>query len=698
VADSDGHLHAYRTVSLIINAFAVFTAALGIVVSPVSVHAAEPSNSGLTDLSIQELMNIEVTSASKKAQKFSEVPAAIFVITNEDIRRSGARNVPEALRLAPGVDVAAIGGGRYAVTIRGANSRFANKLLVLIDGRSVYTPLFSGVIWESVGPVLGDIDRIEVIRGPGAAIWGANAVNGVINIISKHSAETQGVRISAGTGTQDRGFATVQYGGRLSQDTTYRVYGKTDVHSASDDEFGQPGNDGYHSSRAGFRADTQTDDSALSAQGEVYGLASGDRLTAPEITAPYSSTSDVQQHNSGGNFLGRWDKTFSGDQDLTLQTYFDFATFSVPDYSVSQQKTFDVEFEHRIHAITRNDITWGASYRALGYRADGSDLVSFTPSSRILRIAGAFVQDEVRLTPDSLRLTLGGKVEHDTYTGAHFMPDVRLLWNITDSAQLWAAVSKAVRTPSAGEHDGEVRYANSVIPPFATVPSAPCDPMHSSPTYCAIQITTVPSDTGVERLTDYEVGYRSEFADTFSFDLTGFIAHYTQLVLPTPGVPQLANENGTYYLSVPVPVNNGNSAREMGTELAADWRFNSRWRLESSYSRAWLKHNAGDIIGMFDASPRTLLSLRSSMDIAGTQWDLWLRHVGKRLPTQTTGSVPEFTTLDSALSWHLPHDLEVSLVGKDLLDVRHLEFIPDAISSQPLTVQRSAYIKITWVY
>jgi iron complex outermembrane receptor protein len=674
----------------------VFTATLAFAMPSISVLAAEPVNRGLTDLSIQELMNIEITSASKKAQKLSEVPAAIFVITNEDIRRSGARNVPEALRLAPGVDVAAIGGGRYAVTIRGGNSRFANKLLVLIDGRSIYTPLFSGVIWESVGPVLGDIDRIEVIRGPGAAVWGANAVNGVINIISKHSAETQGVRISAGTGTQDQGFATIQYGGRLSQDTTYRVYGKTDVRSASDDESGQPGNDGYHSSRAGFRADTQTDDSTLSAQGEIFGLASGDRLTAPEITAPYSSTSDVRQHNSGGNLLGRWDKTINSDQDLTLQAYFDFTTFSVPDYSVSQQKTFDVEFEHRIHAIARNDITWGASYRALGYRVDGTDLVSFTPSSRILRIAGAFVQDEVRLTPDSLRLTLGGKVEHDTYTGAHFMPDARLLWNVTDSAQLWAAVSKAVRTPSAGEHDGEVHYANSVIPPFSTVPPATCDAAHLS--YCAIQITTVPSDTGVERLTAYEIGYRSEFADTFSFDLTGFIGHYTQLVLPTPGVPQLAAQSGISYLSVPVPVNNGSSAREMGTELAADWRLNNWWRLESSYSRIWLKHNVADTIGMFDASPRTLLSLRSSMDIAGTRWDLWLRHVGKRLPTQTTGSVPEFTTLDSALSWNLPHGLEVSLVGKDLLNVRHLEFIPDAISSQPLTVQRSAYVKITWVY
>ncbi len=663
-----------------------------------SLSATEPANHGLADLSIQELMNIEVTSASKKAQKLSEVPAAIFVITGEDIRRSGARNVPEALRMAPGVDVAAIGGGRYAVTIRGGNGRFANKLLVLVDGRSVYTPLFSGVVWEALGPVLEDIDRIEVIRGPGAVVWGANAVNGVINIISKHSTETQGVLVSGGTGTEDHGFATLQYGNHLFSNGSYRVYGKTEVHGASDDASGQPGNDRYRSSHAGFRADDRRDDSALSVQGETYTLASDDRINIPNALPPYLATIDGQQHNSGGNLLGRWDKTLSPDQDISLQTYFDFSTIEIPDFATTQQKTLDFEFEHRIHVGTRNDITWGLNYRSSGYRLDGTDVVSFDPASRDLRISGAFAQDELRLTPESLRLTLGAKVEHDTYTGAHFMPNARLLWNVNASNQLWAAVSGAVRTPSAGERDGNLRY-NAAFPPLSTTPPNVCDAAH--PDHCAIQPVTVPSNLGAERLTAYEVGYRSEFADAFSLDLTGFVHHYKELETSSYDIANagVGDCGGNSCLLLPIVLGNGFSARETGVEVAADWRVVDWWRLQSSYSRTWLKYGLPDDSNhAFDASPRTLLSLRSSMDIAGTHLDLWLRHVGERVATGASPFIPEYTTLDSALSWNLPFNFDVSLVGKDLLDKQHLEFVSDGVSSQPLTVDRSAYVKITWTY
>ncbi len=664
-----------------------------------SLSATEVASRGLADLSIQELMNIEVTSASKKAQKLSEVPAAIFVITGEDIRRSGARNVPEALRMAPGVDVAAIGGGRYAVTIRGGNGRFANKLLVLVDGRSVYTPLFSGVVWETIGPVLENIDRIEVIRGPGAVVWGANAVNGVINIISKHSTDTQGVLVSGGTGTEDHGFATLQYGDHIFSNGSYRIYGKTESHGASDDASGQPGNDRNRSSHAGFRADDQLDDSALSMQGEVYGVATNDRLNVPAVIAPYSATTlDGQQHNSGSNLLVRWDKTLSPDQDISLQSYFDFFTLEIPGYSTNQQKTLDFEFEHRIRAGTRNDITWGLNYRSAGYRDNSGEFITFDPTSRSLRISGAFAQDEFRLTPESLRLTLGAKLEHDTYTGAHFMPNARLLWNVNASNQLWTAVSQAVRTPSVGEHDGRVGV-NPVTPPSSTTPPNVCSLAQFD--HCAIAPVTQPSNLGAERLTAYEVGYRSEFSDAFSLDITGFLHHYTELEISTPdfaGV-SVASSDGNPYLLVPIVLGNGFSARETGVEAAADWRVNDWWRFQSSYSRTWLKYALPDATShAFDASPRTLLSLRSSMDISGTHWDLWLRHVGERVATSSSPFIPEYTTLDSALSWNLPFNFDVSLVGKDLLKDRHPEFVSDGISSQPLTVDRSAYVRITWTY
>ncbi len=654
------------------------------------VMAAEAQERGLTDLSIQELMNIEVTSVSKKAQKLSEAPAAIFVITNEDIRRSGARNVPEALRLAPGVDVAAIGGGRYAVSIRGFTGRFSNKLLVLIDGRSIYTPIFSGVVWEAQGPVLEDIERIEIIRGPGAAIWGANAVNGVINIITKHATDTQGILASTGTGTEDRDFATLRYGNHVSANTSYRIYGKTEARGESDDAAGNPGNDGSHSSRAGFRVDNEQDDGHLSVQGEAFNFAAGDRIFFPHFTSPYDSTlRDSQQRNSGGDLLGRWDKTLSATQDVSLQTYFDFSTFAIENFSAFQVKVVDFEFEHRIRAGDRNDVTWGLSYRSMGYRADGTETNSFDPTSRDLRVAGGFAQDEIRLTPEALRLTFGVKAEHDTYSGTQFMPDMSLLWNVDATNQIWTAVSRAVRTPSVAERDATYS-TNGVTPPSSSSP-------------LPVAFVAVPTGFGTERLIAFEIGYRSEIADNLSLDLTSFVHHYRGLsAYEVTGTPGPASSGGVPYIKVPFTIYNGLSGEEIGIEAAGNWRVNDWWRLQVSYSRMRIKF--GDEVGdgSIGASPRGILSLRSSMDlVAGTHFDLWLRHVGDRRTQTALGStdVPQYTTLDSTLSWKLPYQLELSLVGKDLLDSRHPEFISNiGVSSEPLTVERSAYIKLTWTY
>ncbi len=663
----------------------------------IAVEAQEPS---LTDLSIQELMNIEVTSVSKKAQKLSEAPAAIFVITNEDIRRSGARNIPEVLRLAPGVDVAATGGERYAVTIRGFNSRFSNKLLVLIDGRSVYTPMFSGVIWEAQGPVLEDIERIEVIRGPGAAIWGANAVNGVINIITKHSADTQGILASAGTGTENHGFTTLQYGNHVSSQTSYRVYGKAETNAESDDAAGNPGNDASHSARAGFRVDSEQGDGRLSVQGEAFSFAAGDRIDFPQVTLDYSQVppaystiQNVQSHDSGSNLLGRWDRTLSPTQDLSLQTYIDFSAYGIKDVTASQVKTIDFEFEHRIRVGSRNDITWGLDYRNLGYRTEDQELISFTPRSRDLRTASGFAQDEIRLTPESLRMTLGAKVEHDTYSGTQFMPDARLLWNVDATTQVWASASKAVRTPSVGERDGDLSVS-SVIAPNSGL----------NPTSLPVRPESVPSDFGPERLSAIQIGYRSEVASNFSLDLTGFLHDYKELrsfqFLNNSNIhPHLAYAGSVPYYVLPFDAGNGLSAQELGIELAADWRVSHWWRLQASYARSRIKLGGPDSDGTLDASPRGLLSLRSSMEVASTYFDLWLRHTGQRsaLPGSNT-FVPQFTTLDSALSWRLPYQFELSVVGKDLLDSRHPEFVTSIISSEPLTVERSAYVKVTWTY
>ncbi|MDR3416269.1 MAG: TonB-dependent receptor [Nevskia sp.] len=648
---------------------------------------ARAADRDLPDLSIEELMNVEVTSVSKKAQKLAESAAAVYVISNEDIRRSGARNVPEALRLAPGVDVAAIGGGRYAVSIRGENNRFADKLLVLIDGRSIYTPLFSGVLWESQGPVLEDVDRIEVVRGPGAAIWGANAVNGVINIITRRAKDTQGAVVTAGGGTLEKEFATVRYGGHVLADTTYRIYGKTEATDASDDAAGQPGNDRSHTSRAGFRVDQEGLSDHLSVQGETFNLTSGDRIGRPLLVPPYAATQPIEQHNSGADLLGRWDKTLSSSQDISLQAYYDFTTITLPPVAITQLKTYDLEFEHRIHAGTRNEITWGLGYRLYGDRLDGSTLASFDPASRYLRIASLFAQDEYQLVPNTLRLTLGTKLEHESYTGLHFLPNARLLWDVNATNEAWLAASHAIRTPSVGERDGTVLLGQvePPMPPFQPLPAQPVE---------------TPGNFGSERLNAYELGYRSQFSNRISLDLAGFFNRYRGLrqSMPDPADAALDMANGVPYIRLPVVTVNGISAETMGLEAALNWKVSDWWRLQGSYSRIRVKLSEVDFEGSLTSSPRSILSVRSSMDLQGTHFDLWLRNVSDRPVTVSTPLIPAYTTLDASVSWRLPYHFDLALVGQNLLQKSHPEFVSAFVSSEPLEVQRSGYLKLTWSY
>jgi iron complex outermembrane receptor protein len=649
---------------------------------------AAAADDALPDLGIQDLMNIEVTSVSKRAQKLSETAASVFVITGEDVRRSGARNIPEALRLAPGVDVAAIGGGRYAVTIRGGNSRFSNKLLVLIDGRPIYTPEFSGVFWEAENMPLENIERIEVIRGPGSAVWGANAVNGVVNIITRHTKDTQGAMVTAGGGTLDQGFATLRYGNHAFDDLTYRVYGKAETHAEDETPSGSTAHDGWRDLRSGFRADQDIHDGHLSMQGDVFHLSSGDLVGLPQVTPPYSPISEnITQKNSGGDVLTRWDQKLSSLQDISLQAYYDFKALTLPYVADTQEKNLDLEFEHRIHLFQRNEISWGLDYRVTGDRATGSTLTNFTPSSRYGRIASAFVQDEIAVIPDTLRLTLGGKLEHDSYTGSHFMPNGGLLWDVNATNQAWVSVGRAIRTPSFGERASTV-VLNEVIPPGAIGNPLPILPVR------------VPDPVEAEHLLAYELGYRSQLAQTVSLDATAYINRYSHLLTSgAPGTPFPVFVNGfPAYLELPVPSSNNLSAREEGFELAADWRVLDNWRLQGSYTFSEFHFDEPDLTGTMDSSPRNIFSLRSSATLVGTQVDLWLRHTGERVATAATPKIDAYTTLDAAFSWHLPYNFDVSLVGKDLLDRRHAEIVSNYISSEPIAIQRSAYLKVTWTY
>lgn len=418
-------------------------------------------------LGILDLMNTKVTTVSRKPQQLANAAAAIHVITQEDIRRSGATSIPEVLRLAPGVQVARIDANKWAISIRGFNGRFATKLLVLMDGRSVYSPLFSGVFWDLQDTVLADIERIEVIRGPGAALWGANAVNGVINIITKSSAETIGGHVNFGGGTEERSFATARYGMSLSEATNLRVYGKYVDRDAQADAAGNRAHDNWHTTRGGFRLDSQDrDGDLLTFQGDYLDGKRGETAQISQLPTPLdpavSHSVNLENPVSGGNLLARWQRNLSATSSFSGQLYYDHATLNAFN-TRAKTDTFDLDFQHRFACGSKQDIVWGLGFRFGHDEIDNSFTINFLPAERDSQLYSAFVHDEIALVPEYLSLILGSRFEHNRYSGFEIQPNGRLLWTPDPHHTVWASVSRAVRTPSRGEQD--ILYRQSVIPP-----------------------------------------------------------------------------------------------------------------------------------------------------------------------------------------------------------------------------------------
>jgi iron complex outermembrane recepter protein len=632
------------------------------------------TESDFTELSIEDLMNLEVTTVSKKAQKLSDTAAAVFVITQSDIQRSGATSIPEALRMAPGVEVARIDASKWAVTVRGFNGRFANKLLVLMDGRTLYTPTFSGVFWHMQDTLLEDIDRIEVIRGPGASLWGANAVNGVINIITKKAGDSQGTYLSAGGGTEERVFAAARYGGHLDKDLSYRMYAKYFDRDNAVDAAGDETADHWDGLRGGFRMDWEaTGHDTMTLQGDIFDGEDGETLTTASLDPPYSITSDKENGSFGGNLLGRWMHRFSNTSETVLQLYYDGLERTSEILDV-YQNTFDIDFQHRFQLGTRNQMMWGFGYRFVRDDFNNSFSTSIIPDSRDLNLVSAFVQDEIKLIPDRLDLILGSKFEHNDFTGFEAQPSGRLVWKPAEKQTLWGAISRAVRTPSRGEHD---TYVNTrVIPPDALFPGSPAQP-----------VTLVGNrDFDSETLIAYELGYRIQPTRRLSLDVATFYNVYDNLrtVEPTSMFSATAGnemEGDTY-----------------GIELAADFQPLDWWRLQLSYSflemNLSLKDTSMDTIsvGAEGESPQNKVSVRSMMDLPhNLELDIWFRYVDN-LPTQ---QVDDYTTLDVRFAWKPLKWLELAVVGQSLLDDHHPEFKPELIDTSPTEVERSVYGKIT---
>ena len=603
----------------------------------------------LKALSIEQLMNVEVTSVSKRPERLSRVASAIQVITQQDIRRSGASSLPEALRLATNLQVAQIDSRQWAISARGLNSTAANKLLVLIDGRTVYTPLFSGVFWDVQDVPVAEIDRIEVISGPGATLWGANAVNGVINVITKRAKDTQGLLVSGGGGSELRGFGTAQYGGALGQSVHYRAYGSGFTRERTLLPSGTDATDDWHFEQGGLRMDWDASEaSRVTLQGDYYDGRSS-QPGAAEIAL------------SGGNLAAKWSRTISATSDLRAQLYYDHTHRNIPGTFGEDLDTYDVDLQHHAHLGTVHDVVWGLGYLLINDRVANTAALAFLPAHVTREWFTGFVQDEIALVPDRLHLTLGTKIEHNDYTGVEVQPGGRVNWAVSDVGTLWAAVSRALRTPSRIDREF---YAPGQPPYF---------------------LAGGPNFVSEEELA-YEVGYRHQRGPVALSVATFYNRYY--------GLRSLEQANPP--AAFPVVIGNGQDAESYGAELTADYRVTDRWRLVAGYTElrihVWALPTSTDTSrgSAENHTPDRQFSVRSSADLPGhLSLDGTVRYVGDIVNQQ----VPAYGELDMRLGWQPVPRLEVSVVGQNLLHDHHVEFgAPGARSD----IKRGVYGSFEW--
>lgn len=633
----------------------------------------------LKEMSIEGLLNLEVTSVSKKAQKLWSSAAAIHVITQEDIRRSGATSIPEILRLAPGVSVAKINANAWAITARGFNGRFSNKLLVLIDGRSVYTPLYSGVYWDVQDTLLSDIERIEIIRGPGATIWGANAVNGVINIITKSTLDTQGGHVQARVGNEERAAGEFRYGGLLNDSTTYRLYAKAFNRDGSVNSTGIETPDDWDGKQIGFRLDSDpTLRDNIRLQGDVYNGTSGQTVTIQAV-----NTID-ESEKSGGNIMLSWERILNEDSGFKLQFFYD-RTNRIDSVTSEKRDTYDIDFNHYFDFLSRHHINWGLGYHLSSDILSNvpSSSVSFDPTERTSDIWSGFIQDEIVLLKDELTSTWGVKAEHNSYTGWEFQPSARLSWMPDESLTIWGAVSAAVRSPSRVESDFNLQIHNFPVG------------------------NTVLSNTGLqsEKLTAVEFGLRKRFSDNLILDAAIFYNRYKDLrTVETIGTTP---PNAPPYFLPPTSLlwvinqfGNQMSGNSYGIELAGDWQVKPDWKLKGSYS--WLTIDleldatSNDIVTLPTEgySPEHQLKIQSMWNVThNVEFDTSVYFTSQL----DTIAVPSYTRVDLRLAWYPTSNLETSLILQNAFDDQHFEFSVDE-GLLPRAVERSIYGQVTWKF
>ena len=639
----------------------------------------DPPTSDLGKMDLADLMNVKVTSVSKREQPLSRTAASVFVIHQDDIRRSGALSIPDLLRMVPGVNVEQIDAHSWAISIRGFNSRYSNKVLVLIDGRSVYTRSFSGVYWDQIDLPLENIDRIEVVRGPGGAVWGVNAVNGVISIFTRSSKETKGGLISAAGGSQANVSGLAQYGGAVGTTGAYRAFAKTISSGPFDLPGGSPANDGSRRAQGGFRTDWDLSaGDQLMVEGDLFGNQEHQTRSGGLVPSPFDSSFPVNVDAAGGNLTARWDHAMADGSETSLRAYFD--TYRRVDIGTPDlMRTFDIDFQHHFTQGTRNDVVWGFGYRASQSKVPPGYPIAFEPLSQTDQLLSLFFQDEIRLS-DSVRFTAGCKLEHNSYLTLEKEPSLRLVWTAPGGRDtVWASAARAVRQPS--------RADTSISTEAQRVPLAPG----------IVQVLRLIGNPAVkdEEVWDYELGYRSEFAKNLSLDLTTFLSSYGNLLTLEPQALKII-PGSPLVIEIPVTSGNGAHALNYGGEISVNWESSRRWRLSPGY--AYLHSNIYQIahgpstLNRSTDFPESVAQIRSVINVSRRMdFDQALYYTA-RLPG---GKIPGHARLDLRLARRVGESAEISLTGQNLLRPRTMEY-GDSLGVLGTQAVRSVFGKVTW--
>jgi iron complex outermembrane receptor protein len=644
---------------------------------------AQHGNGSLKHLSLEELLTMEVTSVSKKEQKLGDAPAAIFVITQQDLARAGVTTIAEALRMVPGLSVSRIDGNKWAISSRGFNGRFADKMLVLIDGRSVYTPLFSGVYWELQDLLLTDVDRIEVIRGPGSTMWGSNAVNGVINILTKPASQTHGVQVSTLIGSEERAATEARYGAPLGARADFRLFVKQLDRRASVDPTGADAADAWHTWRVGGQLDWQrSPDETLTIAGAAY---TGDASTTygPGSLVPLevvrrATVADL----AGGHLRGRWTRAMSSRADIAVQGYFDRTSRIEANQMWEYRNTVDVEFQHRQALRGRQDLMWGAGFRSTSDELRPGPAITFADLTRTDRLVSFFVQDEFALVPSRVHVTTGAKVEHNSYSGWEWQPDVRVRVAIDARHTVWGAVSRGVRTPSRAENDITITAPAGVSPEGLPLIAA----IMGNPDFVS------------ETMRAHEAGYRWFPHAAVSVDVAAFHNVYDHLRTFETGAPAVILTPAGPAVQIPALFGNQMEGRARGVELSGGWTPASDVRIDGTYSfvDVRLQHKPGslDTIGIIveDDSPRHQARLHAGATLAErVDVDLSAAYTAPLRKQQ----IPAYVRVDARLAWRLGTHASIAVGGRNLTDAAHQEF-GSTLGEMPTLVRRSAYVQLGW--